>query len=371
MSFFAWLRKIFAPDKRAATPPDAERLEALVSTPLPADHDLLLDGLLDEEDAAYLPLALGNLFRAQGDIDRAVRLRERVLANPDADPALRGRALFELGRDYRKAGLLDRALRSFKEAARLDFPARTVGEELMRLHADSGDFTSAATEASKLGNARAQAYYLVSQAREQAATDNGAGAAHSLRQALSACRGSPEAWLSLATISLLANDNAKALADTREGLAETSASGRLILLEGLYAFVRGPAAPYIDKAQFHDFAAGLAETLASFSPDITACYYAGLFLHHAGDAAAAEQWYTKSLVLDPGFWAARLAILTLAAGREALPALLADQIDFFTELGACSKRFICPSCGMRRETIFSQCPRCFAWHSAAFRLRLA
>lgn len=368
MSFFAWLRKSIAPGKRSASPPDAERLEALIAVPLHAEHDLLLDGLLDKEDAACQVLALGNLFRAQGDIDRAVRLRERVLASPDH--SLRGRAFFELGRDYRKAGFLDRALRSFKEAAKFDFPARIVGEELMRLHADSGDFASAATEAAKLGNAGAQAHYLVLQAREQAAAGNDAEAAHYLRHAVAAWGGSPEAWLSFATISLLAEDNEKALADMREGLAKTSDSGRLILLEGLYAFVRGSAGLTIGTARFRAFATGLADALAAFSPDITTCYYAGLFLHHAGDTAGAEQWYTKCLVLDPDFWAARLAILALAAGREALPALLADQIAFFTEQGARSKRFLCPSCGMRRETIFSLCPRCFAWHSAAFRLRL-
>ena len=368
MSFFAWLQKAFA--SGAAPSPDAERLEALIGAPLPAEHELLLDGLLDEEDAAYLPLALGNLFRAQGDIDRAVRLRERVLANPDADNALKGRAWLELGRDYRKAGFLDRAQRAFKEAARLGVSVRAVGVELMRLHADCGDFAAAATEAAALGNAAAEAHYLVRQAREQAACGNDAEAGHSLRRAVGVYAGSPEARLSLATISLLADDSAKALADTREGLAKATASGRLILLEGLYAFVRGPSGPAIGKEALRAFATGLADALTGFAPDITLCYYAGLFLQLAGDTGGAEQWYTKCLVLDPDFWAARLAILTLAAGREPLPPLLADQIAFFTEQGARSKRFLCPSCGMRRDTIFSQCPRCFDWHSAEFRLRL-
>lgn len=371
MSLIAWLRKAFAPGRRtASTPSGAERLEAILGAPLPADHDLLLDGLLDEEDAALYPLALGNLFRAQGDIDHAVRLRERVLAAPDADDALKGRALFELGRDYRKAGFLDRALTAYKEAAKHGFSSRMVAEELMRLHADSGDFEAASTEAARLGNHRAEACYLVFQAREEAAAGNDSEAASYLRHALAAYKGSPEAWLALVTISLLADDGKKALEDMRKGLARTSASGRLILLEGLYAFVRGPSGPGINKNSLRAFAAGLAQGLNALSPDITLCYYAGLMLQLADDDAGAEQWFTKALVLDPDFWAARLAILALAAGREALPPLLADQIAFFTEQGARSKRFLCPSCGMRRDTIFSQCPRCSAWHSAAFRPRL-
>lgn len=370
MSFITWLRKAFAPGKRTSAHPDAGRLEAVLGVPLPADHDLLLDGLLDEEDAALYPLALGNLFRAQGDIDHAVRLRERVLAAPDASEPLKARALFELGRDYRKAGFLDRALAAFKEAEKYGFPSRMVAEALMRLHADSGDFEAAATEAAHLGNAQAKAWYLVLQAREEAAAGNDSEAVSYLRHALGAYKGSPEAWLALVTISLLDDDGAKALEDMRKGLSLASASGRLILLEGVYAFVRGPSGPSIHRDTLGSFTSGLAQSLNAAYPDITLCYYTGLLLQAAGDAGGAEQWFTKALVLDPDFWAARLAILALAAGREALPPLLADQIAFFTEQGARSKRFLCPSCGMRRDTIFSQCPRCFAWYSAAFRLRL-
>lgn len=368
MSLSAWLQKFFASGN--APSPDAERLESLIGVPLPAEHELLLDGLLEEEDAAYLPLALGNLFRAQGDIVRAVRLRERVLAHPEADDALKGRAQLELGRDYRKAGFLDRAHRAFKEAAKLGISGRTVSMELMRLYADSGDFAAAASQAASLGNKPAGACYLVSQARELAALGDDEAAGQCLRQAVGVYPGSPEAWLSLVTISLLADDGPKALADTRKGLANANASGRLILLEGLYAFFRGPSGPTINKDLLRAYAKGLAEALGGFAPEITPCYYAGLFLQLVGDTGAAEQWYTKCLVLDPNFWGARLAILTLAAGREPLPPILADQIAFFTEQGARSKRFLCPSCGLRMDTIFTQCPRCFAWHSAEFRLRL-
>lgn len=322
------------------------------------------------DDAAEYPLALGNLFRAQGDIARAVRLRESCIAAPDTSATLKARVYFELGRDYRKAGFLDRALTAYKEARKRGFSSEMVGGDLAQLYADSGDFINAAEEFSRLGNTAAQACYLVQQAEECAAQGNDLEAARLLRQALHVHAGSPEARLALAAISLLGNDASRCVEEVLQGLTIPSPPARLILLEGLYSFIKGPAGPDIDRDTLSHVLAGLDVALGGLPPDLTLCYYAGLFAEIDADNAKAEQWYTKALVLDPDFWASRLAILALAASRENLPPLLAAQVAFFTEQGARSKRFLCPPCGLRRDTIFSQCPRCLAWHSAAFRTRL-
>ena len=378
MSLFTWLRKAFSSRVRDRTSraPDTGRdsgdfASVLdVSRLLTRDEDSYLSGAPLEADASDIPLVLGNLFRAQGDIDRAVRLREKILSVTDADQALQARTWFELGRDYRKAGLLDRAFNAYREARKLGYPPEALGEDLMRLHADSGDFTAAASEAALLGNEAAEAFYLVCQARESAAQGKDDQAARFIRHALAVYGGSPEAWLALAAMSLLGGDAEKTLDHMRSGLEKASPSARLILLEGMYSFIKGPSAPDIRADVLHAFARGMDLILDAHEPELTLCYYAGLFLHAAGMPDQAEQWYTKTLVLDPDFWAARLAILALAAGREKLPPLLHSQIAFFTEQGAHSKRFLCPPCGLRRDTVFSQCPRCRAWHSAAFRLRL-
>lgn len=379
MSFFAWLQKAFArrgQDRTRRDGPDANHDDGDfaavldVSRLLARDEDSYLSGAPLDADAADIPLVLGNLFRAQGDIDRAVSLRKNILALAGADQALRARAWFEMGRDYRKAGLLDRAFNAYREARKLGYAPESLGEDLMQLHADSGDFVTAASEAALLGNGAAEAFYIVRQAEESAAQGKDDQASRLLRHAVAVYDGSAEAWLALATMSLLGGNVEKALERMRSGLDSVSPSGRLILLEGLYSFIRGPSAPNIARDALSTLAKGLEPILDEHNPDITLCYYAGLFLHAAGMPERAEQWYTKALVLDPDFWAARLAILALAAGREDLPPLLERQIAFFTEQGARSKRFLCPPCGLRRETIFSQCPRCRAWHSAAFRLRL-
>lgn len=321
-------------------------------------------------DAADVSILLGNLFRAQGDIERAIKLREALLSRIGADAELRGRIFFELGCDYRKAGLLDRALSAYRDARRFGFSDLAVSRELILLFADSGDFHAASVESAAIDNPQAEAYFLVRQAEEQAACRNDDAAARLIRRAIDVYPGSPEAWLALVCMSLAVGDGFMASERFAAGLAKTRDSATLILLEGLYAFINGPAAPAISSDALHALMQGVHETFAAQEADLMRCYYGGLFMQHVKKVDEAEQWFTKALVIEPDFWAARLALMALIADRESPTPLLASQIAFFTRKAAESKRFFCRPCGMRRNSIFSFCPRCRAWHSVAFRLYL-
>jgi lipopolysaccharide biosynthesis regulator YciM len=56
-----------------------------------------------------LHFALGNLFRRRGEIERAIRMHQNLVARPDLGQDQKTLALYELAQDYLKAGLLDRA----------------------------------------------------------------------------------------------------------------------------------------------------------------------------------------------------------------------------------------------------------------------
>jgi lipopolysaccharide assembly protein B len=58
--------------------------------------------------------ALGNLFRRRGETERAIRVHQNLLSRPDLPPEQKAHAEYELGMDYLKAGLLDRAEETFK-----------------------------------------------------------------------------------------------------------------------------------------------------------------------------------------------------------------------------------------------------------------
>ena len=56
-----------------------------------------------------LHFALGSLFRRRGETERAIRMHQNLIDRVDLAPDLKLQALSELGQDYLKAGLLDRA----------------------------------------------------------------------------------------------------------------------------------------------------------------------------------------------------------------------------------------------------------------------
>ena len=380
MSFFEWLQELPAriglkKDRQALPegPGDDMSQDAFAATRELSRllvEDNASASVANPIDTADISIILGNLFRAQGDIARAVRLREALLARADMNASLKARIFFELGCDYRRSGLLDRALDSYKEARKLGFSGQAVSGELAHLFADSGDFAAAAREFSAIGNARGEAYFLVMQAEEQAAQGDDGAAVKLLKRAAGVYPGSPEAWLALTCMNLMSGDAAGARKRYTAGLAKAKDSAGLILLEGLHAFINGPSAPAIPPGALHALLIGLNSDFAAGDADLMLCYYGGLFMRRIEQADEAEQWFTKALVIEPDFWAARLALLALTADRESLPPLLGQQIVFFTRKAAESKRFFCRSCGMRRKSIFSCCPRCRAWHSVAFRLYL-
>lgn len=338
--------------------------------------DRLLPGLarlLDLPDTAdpkvfEAAVLLGNLCRARGDIGKAAALREKVLSRKDVPPPVKAEAAFELGRDYREAGLLDRALDAYRDASRFGFSPEKISEEKIAVYADSGDFPAAAREAASLGMPHIEAFYLVRRAEEVSGNDDGA-AGRLLQQAFSVSPSCPEAWRASACMHLASGNVAKACA-AAEQTAGMSASGRLIFLEGVYSFTKAHGTPAGSAPASAEFCRCLARIAGKLADDAVQCCYTGFFCRAAGLREDAEQWFLKAVVLDSGFWTPRLALLSLAAEKEELSPALAAQIAFFTKEGAQARRFLCPSCGLRTDTVFSQCPRCGVWHSVAFRVRL-
>src|SRR4051812_26670428 len=62
-----------------------------------------------DPETVELHYALGSLFRRRGEYDRAIRMHQNLIDRADFSADQRLAALFELGQDYLKAGILDRA----------------------------------------------------------------------------------------------------------------------------------------------------------------------------------------------------------------------------------------------------------------------
>jgi len=77
--------------------------------------DVFIKMLEVNSDTVETYLALGNLFRRRGESDRAIRIHQNLIARPTLNKEQRTQALFELGKDYMRAGFLGRAENIFQE----------------------------------------------------------------------------------------------------------------------------------------------------------------------------------------------------------------------------------------------------------------
>lgn len=77
--------------------------------------DTFIELLQVDSDTVETHLALGNLFRRRGEVDRAIRIHQNLIARPSLTGNIRKLSLLELANDYMTAGLFDRAESLFKE----------------------------------------------------------------------------------------------------------------------------------------------------------------------------------------------------------------------------------------------------------------
>lgn len=67
-----------------------------------------------DPETTELHFALGALFRRRGETERAIRVHQNLATRPDLPESEREHALYELGQDFLRAGLLDRAEESLR-----------------------------------------------------------------------------------------------------------------------------------------------------------------------------------------------------------------------------------------------------------------
>jgi len=329
-------------------------------------------------DAVEIYLALGNLYRAQGEIERAVQIRQNLIVRPGLDKAYKGKAWFELGMDYKRGGFLDRAIGAFEQARKIEGDTEFIILELARLAAQSGDFAGAARHYASLDYPLAEAHYLVRQAQEAADKSQEAEGRKWLDRALKVYPASVEGWLER-LVRLRRAGQPKVLAENLgKALDLVQPRLRFVLLEGVLADAAhagpdapGAAGPEVDRPfspiPDRELAEAVLPVLARQEPDLLISFYAAWFA--AGvEREQAVTWLEKTLVVNAGFWPARLELLLQAAADQDLTPAFRTQLEFFAARAREIKRFVCRTCGLKREQLFFVCPRCLSWHSIGYRL---
>jgi len=106
-----------------------------------------------DSDTVETHLALGNLFRRRGEVDRAIRVHQNLISRPALSAEQKTAALLELGEDYMRAGLLDRAETLFSDLVNIDARAPSALKHLISIYQQERDWHKAIDHARRLEHA--------------------------------------------------------------------------------------------------------------------------------------------------------------------------------------------------------------------------
>ena len=182
------------------------------------DHDTVIDELRrvveDNVDDAEPYFALGALFRSRGEHERAIRVHQALAVREGSSRKLRLRARYELGLDFRAAGMPRRATRAMEDCLVEDPRHEGALRALCGLYEEQGRYGEAAAVWQRLaklkssGRSHREHHLLVAAAQKALAGGDLDSAKRFLRDAkgiaetphffaaaaeLAAARGNPEA----------------------------------------------------------------------------------------------------------------------------------------------------------------------------------
>ncbi len=103
----------------------------------------------DDTDRFETQLALGSLFRRRGELERAIRLHQDLSVRAMLTTEQRTIALLELGDDFVRAGLLDRAEALFDELLAIDAQSAPALKQLIGIYEQEREWQKAARAASE------------------------------------------------------------------------------------------------------------------------------------------------------------------------------------------------------------------------------
>ena len=310
------------------------------------------------KDTVETHMALGSLFRRRGEVDRAIRFHQNIIAKPGLEPEQRTQALLELGEDYMRAGLLDRAERLFAELIETGAHTPSALRSLLDIYQQEKDWDKALEQAQRLEQVSGEhmgdimAQFCCEMAAEALAQNDGEKARRLLRQARRHDPRCIRARIILAEVAA-GDDDLNTALDLYEEIAELDSDYIPEILDA-----------YLETA---DAAAMMPR--ARDKIDQWAEHYRGIslvlkrtdFLASEQGVDAAANYLVDTLTTKPSvrgldrIIALKSAdLLDAGSGEDILKAVT-------TRLLATQPEYRCHHCGFSGHTHHWHCPSCKRW----------
>ena len=314
-----------------------------------------------DKDTVETQFALGHLFRRRGEVDRAIRLHQSLVARPGLSDEQKTRAVLALGEDYMRAGLLDRAETLFTDLVRMGVLAPQALRHLISVYQAERDWAKAIEHARKLEDAGGEPMgKLIAQFHcelaEMARLGGDLASARShVAEAYAADSHSVRAGLVEARLELAEGNDAAAIR-AFERVARHDIEFLPEILEPLLACYERRG----ESARARGFLLEMIEHYPGVSPVLA---LTRMFEREEGKGAALE-FLSRQLRQRPSVRGEAAFIELSLRDGDSDPAVALKTLKQITEqLVVRTPGYRCQRCGFGARANHWQCPGCKSWGS--------
>ena len=126
------------------------RLQLLFDSYSDESIDRFIQSLKVTSETLPLHISIGKHFRAQGEVDKAILVHQNLMSHPELSSKASENIIYELAKDYKAAGLFDRAQALLHQlSASKQFTLKSL-KLLLEIHESEKDWESALNQASKI-----------------------------------------------------------------------------------------------------------------------------------------------------------------------------------------------------------------------------
>jgi lipopolysaccharide biosynthesis regulator YciM len=317
-----------------------------------------------DPETVDLHFSLGNLFRRRGETERAIRIHQHLAGRADLKPRDRDHAAYELGRDFLRAGLLDRAETSLNQVGegKYSVPAKESLLEMYQVERDWKKAIVAATELEALQGKDHQteiAQFYCELAQEALRRKDMKDSELSIDRALQAVPAQARALI-LQGDYLVAMDRPGQAIEVWSQVAEKHPAYMHLVADRWMA-----AHVAVDKAN-----TGLDHLIALLTTqsagELLDIVHKHLMLIRG--PAAAEVMLVGVMQHSPSLTAlsklaeTRLALAEINGSPERIADLQAT-LGLLKQRTTALARYTCGNCGFRARRFYWQCPGCNHWEA--------
>ena len=350
----AW-RQSGAPPPRPPSSDYLAGLNFLVNEQPDRAVEAFLRAVAVDRDTVETQFALGALFRRRGEVDRAIRVHQNLIARVELDPAFREQATYALAQDYLRAGLNDRAEKLLLVLAEAGAYRIAALKELRAVYEREQDWQRAIAihrelaRVSKPDQPSAIAHYYCELAEGARRDGDLLAAREHLRAARAEQRRFPRAALCRADVALDLGDPELAI----RLLRRVPAQGPALATEALARLVRA-----LRAAGREAELPTIVGELTAEGRDVTDALAHAAIVGGELDSPALLALAREYVQSEPAV--AEMVEALLPAGKPD-DATLRRLCGALRRQALRTSRFRCGECGFSSNGFFWQCPGCKTW----------